>query len=87
MLIGSHRKGQDDAPRGEKRMLVWNDLEADEKVKVYDKGVDVTNREGVYDFWSTIDLAICGLLSWSRVRPYVRNCLLRGVYFKWAKPD
>jgi predicted dehydrogenase len=34
---------------GEKRMLVWNDLEADEKVKVYDKGVDVTNREGVYD--------------------------------------
>jgi len=34
---------------GEKRMLVWNDLEADEKVKVYDKGVNITNREGVYD--------------------------------------
>jgi predicted dehydrogenase len=34
---------------GEKRMLVWNDLEADEKVKVYDKGVDVSNREGVYE--------------------------------------
>ncbi|HET7104296.1 MAG TPA: Gfo/Idh/MocA family oxidoreductase [Terracidiphilus sp.] len=34
---------------GEKRMLVWNDLEADEKVKVYDKGVRITNREGVYD--------------------------------------
>ena len=34
---------------GEKRMLVWNDLEPDEKVKVYDKGVKVTNREGVYD--------------------------------------
>lgn len=34
---------------GEKRMLVWNDLEADEKVKVYDKGVDITTREGVYD--------------------------------------
>jgi predicted dehydrogenase len=33
---------------GEKRMVVWNDLEADEKVKVYDKGVDITNREGVY---------------------------------------
>jgi hypothetical protein len=29
-------------------MLVWNDLEADEKVKVYDKGVDITSREGVY---------------------------------------
>jgi predicted dehydrogenase len=34
---------------GEKRMLVWNDLEADEKVKVYDKGVNITSREGVYD--------------------------------------
>jgi predicted dehydrogenase len=34
---------------GEKKMLVWNDLEADEKVKIYDKGVQVTNREGVYD--------------------------------------
>ena len=34
---------------GEKRMLVWNDLEADEKLKVYDKGVRITNREGVYD--------------------------------------
>jgi predicted dehydrogenase len=34
---------------GEKRMLVWNDLDADEKVKVYDKGVNITNREGVYE--------------------------------------
>jgi hypothetical protein len=30
-------------------MLVWNDLEADEKVKVYDRGVNITNREGVYE--------------------------------------
>lgn len=30
-------------------MVVWNDLEADEKVKVYDRGVDVTNRQGVYE--------------------------------------
>jgi len=34
---------------GEKKMVVWNDLEADEKVKVYDKGVKITSREGVYD--------------------------------------
>jgi len=34
---------------GEKRMLVWNDLEADEKVKIYDKGVNMTSREGVYE--------------------------------------
>lgn len=34
---------------GEKRMVVWNDLEADEKVKVYDKGVKISSREGVYE--------------------------------------
>ncbi len=34
---------------GEKKMLVWNDLEADEKIKIYDKGVNVTNQEGVYN--------------------------------------
>ena len=34
---------------GRDRMLVWNDLEADEKVKVYDKGVQITSREDVYD--------------------------------------
>jgi predicted dehydrogenase len=34
---------------GEKKMLVWNDLEADEKIKIYDKGVHVTNREGLYN--------------------------------------
>jgi len=26
---------------GEKKMLVWNDLEADEKIKIYDKGVSM----------------------------------------------
>lgn len=34
---------------GEKKMLVWNDLEADEKIKVYDKGVQIKNGEGVYE--------------------------------------
>jgi predicted dehydrogenase len=34
---------------GEKKMLVWNDLEADEKIKVYDKGVTITTGQGVYD--------------------------------------
>jgi predicted dehydrogenase len=34
---------------GEKKMLVWNDLEADEKIKVYDKGVQVSNRQAVYE--------------------------------------
>jgi predicted dehydrogenase len=34
---------------GEKKMVVWNDLEADEKVKVYDRGVEVGNSHGVYE--------------------------------------
>jgi predicted dehydrogenase len=34
---------------GAKKMLVWNDLEVDEKIKIYDKGVNVTSREGLYD--------------------------------------
>jgi predicted dehydrogenase len=46
---------------GEKKMLVWNDLEADEKLKVYDRGVQVGSGEAVYqqlvsyrtgDMWS-----------------------------------
>ena len=34
---------------GTKSMIVYDDTEASEKVKVYDKGIDVTTREGVYD--------------------------------------
>ena len=34
---------------GEKKMLVWNDLEADEKIKIYDKGIHITSREGLYN--------------------------------------
>jgi predicted dehydrogenase len=46
---------------GEKKMLVWNDLEADEKIKVYDRGVQMVSGEAVYqqlvsyrtgDMWS-----------------------------------
>ncbi|MFH1189228.1 MAG: Gfo/Idh/MocA family oxidoreductase [Candidatus Omnitrophota bacterium] len=33
---------------GAKKMLVWNDLDTDEKVKIYDKGVDVSGAEGLY---------------------------------------
>lgn len=34
---------------GDKKMLIWNDLESDEKIRVYDRGVNLTTREGVYD--------------------------------------
>src|SRR5271169_2978960 len=33
---------------GEKKMVVWNDLEVDEKIRVYDKGAQVMNRDNVY---------------------------------------
>jgi predicted dehydrogenase len=29
---------------GQKKMLVWNDLEADEKIKIYDKGVSMSSN-------------------------------------------
>ena len=34
---------------GEKKMLVWNDVDPDEKIKVYDKGIEVKNKEGIYN--------------------------------------
>jgi predicted dehydrogenase len=46
---------------GEKKMLVWNDLEADEKIKIYDRGVRINNGRGLHqvlvsyrtgDMWS-----------------------------------
>lgn len=46
---------------GEKKMLVWNDLSSDEKIKVYDKGVSLSDGKGVHqllvsyrsgDMWS-----------------------------------
>ena len=30
-------------------MLVWNDLEKEEAIKIYDKGVDVKTEKGAYD--------------------------------------
>ncbi len=34
---------------GLKKMLVWNDLDPDEKVKVYDKGVDAKTKPGIHN--------------------------------------
>jgi predicted dehydrogenase len=34
---------------GKDKMVVWNDLETDEKIKVYDNGVEVTNGQSVYE--------------------------------------
>ncbi len=46
---------------GKKKMLVWDDLEDDERIKIYDKGIDVNKKENIYklkvdyrsgDMWS-----------------------------------
>jgi predicted dehydrogenase len=34
---------------GQKKMLVWNDLVADEKLRIYDKGVQITSGDGIRD--------------------------------------
>ncbi len=34
---------------GDKKMLVWDDLDADEKIKIYDRGVDVKSGNGGKD--------------------------------------
>lgn len=32
----------------EKKMLVWNDLDTEQKLKIYDKGVDICTKEDIY---------------------------------------
>jgi predicted dehydrogenase len=34
---------------GDKKMLVWDDLESDEKIKIYDRGVEFKNAEGIHN--------------------------------------
>jgi len=34
---------------GQKKMVVWNDLVADEKVRIYDKGVQISSGQGIRD--------------------------------------
>lgn len=33
---------------GQKKMLLWDDLQADEKIKIYDKGVKTRTKEGIH---------------------------------------
>lgn len=34
---------------GSRKMLVWDDISSDEKIKVYDRGVEVRTAEGIHD--------------------------------------
>jgi len=52
---------------GAKKMLVWNDLESDEKVRIYDRGVRMNiTREGVYDL-------LVGYRSGDMWSPHIEN--------------
>jgi predicted dehydrogenase len=66
---------------GEKKMLVWNDMLTDEKLKIYDRGVNANSPEGVHqlrvsyrsgDLWSpklgTAEALECEL-------SYFRQCI------------
>ena len=50
-------------------MLVWNDLEADEKIKVYDQGVEMNNARAFTTCWSVIAPATCGRPKLNRPKP------------------
>ena len=45
---------------GQKKMLVWNDLDPAEKLRVYDKGADVGPNKVFIKRWSVTEPAICG---------------------------
>lgn len=38
---------------GSKKMLVWDDLNREEQIKIYNKGMDVTTKEGLYRVLAT----------------------------------
>lgn len=38
---------------GSKKMLLWDDLNMEERIKVYDKGMEVTTKEGLYQVLAT----------------------------------
>lgn len=69
---------------GSKKMVVWDDMLRDEKIKIYDKGVDVESREGIYR--SLIDYRLGDMYS-PRINPaealkqeliYLVECLQQG---------
>jgi predicted dehydrogenase len=69
---------------GEKKMLVWNDLEADEKIKVYDRGVTMNGANGMHnllvsyrsgDMWAP---RIESTEALKKELKYFHDCIIRG---------
>ena len=72
---------------GEKRMLVWNDLEADEKLKVYDKGVKIRQQRGCVQTACQLSLGrYVGSTTGAGRGSSQGIVLLRRLCFDWEEP-
>ena len=49
---------------GSKKMILYDDMEASEKIKVYDRGIDVDGREDIHTKLCPTGSAICGRRNW-----------------------
>src|SRR5437763_804297 len=69
---------------GEKKMLVWNDLEADEKIKIYDKGIERSTTNGTYDLRVSYRAGDCWVPRLEQIEAltaetqYFVDCVLNG---------
>ncbi len=73
---------------GEKKMLVWNDLVADEKLKVYDRGVNITSQDGVYELLVNYRSGDMWAPQLGQVEALRQGTgVLCGLHCKWARPD
>jgi len=69
---------------GEKKMLLWDDLDPEDKIRIYDKGVEVDSRQGIYemlysyrwgDMWAP---RISGAEALNQELSYFLHCLESG---------
>src|SRR6202050_4252147 len=69
---------------GQKKMVVWNDLVADEKIRVYDRGVQIASGEGIRQHmvdYRTGDMWAPQLETPEALRvelDYFANCIMNG---------
>jgi len=70
---------------GDKRMLVYDDLEPDEKIKIYDKGIDITQGDDAYQVlvqYRTGDIRIPKISAKEALQAemeHFRDCILTGL--------
>ena len=55
---------------GQRKMLVWNDLDPAERIKVYDKVVETGTKQGVYELLVSYRSGTRGRPGWTRLRHF-----------------